>query len=186
MEDPASEIPSVIYMLTTGTPSEQKHTLETYFTPDSSFQHPFCRVSSFSDISIPLLGVINSRWVMWMIYRWYKFLSPKIAIEVHSVVQDLKKRVLYVEISQVFSLWFVPLYKSHVHFVAALHLTQFPDDKRYYIFKQEDHYQFNEFVKFVWPGGDTFLTIWQFTATLACIIGGLLLAPLTFWTWRRE
>lgn len=74
----------MIHSLTQGSPAEQKHALETYFTPDAAFQHPFCRVSGFSDISVPVVGMINSRWVILMIYRWYKIISPSIALEVHS------------------------------------------------------------------------------------------------------
>lgn len=68
-----------------GSPSEQKEALETYFAPNASFVHPFCRVSSFTNVSVPLVGEINSRWVIWMIYRWYKILSPKILLTVNSV-----------------------------------------------------------------------------------------------------
>ncbi|KAI1297560.1 hypothetical protein EDD11_007033 [Mortierella claussenii] len=85
MENPVKEIPYVIHSLTEGGPAEQEQALETYFTSNCAFMHPYCRVPSFSDLSVPLIGVINSRWVLWMIYRWYKFLSPKIVLEVHSV-----------------------------------------------------------------------------------------------------
>lgn len=64
---------------------EQKNALEKYFQPNASFEHPFCRVPSFSKFSMPLIGVINSRWVIWMIYRWYKILSPRIILDVHSL-----------------------------------------------------------------------------------------------------
>ncbi|KAF9103326.1 hypothetical protein BGX27_010624 [Mortierella sp. AM989] len=177
MENPVEEIPYVIHSLTQGTPAEQKHTLDTYFTPDSAFMHPYCRVFGFSDHSVPLVGIINSRWVIWMIYRWYKVLSPKIALEVHSVVLDDSQNVLYIQISQVFSLWYVPYHRSHVHLLTQLHLSQSSHDKKYYIHKQEDHYQINEMVKFIWPNGDIVLTFWQFISTLFCIIGSLLFAP---------
>jgi hypothetical protein len=79
------EIPHIIHTLTEGSPLEQKNALETYFHPNASFEHPFCRVPSFSKFTIPMIGVINSRWVIWMIYRWYKILSPRIILDVHSV-----------------------------------------------------------------------------------------------------
>lgn len=82
---PVKEIPYLIHTLTEGSPLAQKTALETYFHPTASFVHPFCRVPSFSNLSIPLIGVINSRWVIWMIYRWYKILSPRIVLDVHSV-----------------------------------------------------------------------------------------------------
>lgn len=80
------EIPGVIHALTEGSPVQQKKTLETYFTPDASFTHPLCRTGSFAHLSLPGgLGEINSRWVIWMIYRWYKILSPRIELGVDSV-----------------------------------------------------------------------------------------------------
>ncbi|KAI7817184.1 hypothetical protein BC939DRAFT_466734 [Gamsiella multidivaricata] len=180
MEHPVQEISSVIKGLTQGSPAEQKHVLETYFTTDAAFQHPFCHVPSFSNVSVPLVGVVDSRWVIWMIYRWYKILSPRIALKVHAAVLDQRQQILYVQISQVFSLWFVPFYKSHVQLVSALHLSRTSDDSKYYIHKQEDLYQVNEFVKFVWPYGDIVLTIWQCFMALLCVVGALLLAPLTW------
>jgi hypothetical protein len=83
------EIPQIVHALTEGPPSEQKRALETYFTPDASFEHPFCRVPSFSKASIPFFGDINSRWVIWMVYRWYKILSPRTILDVHSVGMSL-------------------------------------------------------------------------------------------------
>src|SRR5277367_4692972 len=79
------EIPHIIHTLTEGSPLEQKTALEKYFQPNASFEHPFCRVPNFSRFSMPLIGVINSRWVIWMIYRWYKILSPRIIVDVHSL-----------------------------------------------------------------------------------------------------
>ncbi|KAF9360858.1 hypothetical protein BGX34_007458 [Mortierella sp. NVP85] len=188
MNHPVKEISSVIHRLTQGSPAEQKHALETYFTPDATFQHPFCRVSSFSDISVPIVGTINSRWVILMIYRWYKIISPSIALEVHSAalypVYDQQQQVIYAQVSQVFNPWFVPFYKPHVRLVTVLHLKRSLDDKinsnKYYIQKQEDQYQFNEFIKFVCPFGDLILAFWQMVVTIFCIGGALLLAPLTW------
>lgn len=76
------QISSVIHSLTEGSPADQKNALDTYFLPDSSFIHPLCRVPSFEKYSLPLIGEINSRWVIWMIYRWYKILSPRIVLNV--------------------------------------------------------------------------------------------------------
>jgi hypothetical protein len=79
---PERQISHVIHLLTEGSPAEQKDALDAYFLPDASFIHPLCRVPSFSHISLPLIGEINSRWVIWMIYRWYKILSPRIVLNV--------------------------------------------------------------------------------------------------------
>lgn len=184
-------------------------TIETYFTPDATFLHPICRVSGFSDRHFPVFGTINSRWVIWMIYRWYKILSPKIVLDVTSTgmfdqydfieldnsshrnlkrvlttsVYDQKQQLLYVGIHQVFSLFFVPFYKSDVKLVTVLHLSYHSDKNKYFITSQEDLYQSNEVVKFFWPGGATVIWAWQWVATFACILGSLFLYPIT---WAEE
>lgn len=76
------QISNIIHSLTEGSPVDQKTALETYFLPDSGFIHPLCRVPSFKSYTIPLIGEINSRWVIWMVYRWYKILSPRIVLNV--------------------------------------------------------------------------------------------------------
>jgi hypothetical protein len=65
-----------------GGPLEQRDALEAYFLPDAFFIHPLCRVPNFSRFDLPVIGDINSRWVIWMIYRWYKILSPRIILDV--------------------------------------------------------------------------------------------------------
>jgi hypothetical protein len=67
-----AEIGPIIKLLCTAPPAEQRAAIETYFTPTASFTHPFCRTGSFS----------NSQWLIVIIYRWYKILSPHIDIEV--------------------------------------------------------------------------------------------------------
>ena len=84
MEYPTKEVREVIRKLTQGTPEEQRETLGFYFTPDAAFEHPFCRITSFYK-TIPFLGDIESRWLLYMIYRWYRFLSPEIILDINSV-----------------------------------------------------------------------------------------------------
>lgn len=80
----AQEIASVIDTLTKGTPQQQEDALNTYFLPNASFIHPFCRVPSFSQGSIPLARDLDSRWLILGIYRWYRTLSPRIDLTVDS------------------------------------------------------------------------------------------------------
>lgn len=94
--------------------------------------------------------------------------------------------------SQVFAVWFIPFYRAKVDFVALLTLTtQKPDVSyrreglqysdvtaerrpRYYIAKQEDHYQVNDFINFLMPGLGPMLCRWgQNLATIACVVGVL-------------
>jgi hypothetical protein len=186
----------VIHLLVEGSPSDQKNTLEAYFVPHASFTHPLCRVPSFSHYSFPLIGEIDSRWVIWMIYRWYKILSPRIILDVecggkypsfnskrsvHNYILEFnqKSSILFVEIRQIFSLFFVPFYKSNVHLTTKLHLVYCKNDQKYYIRSQEDLYQLNEVVKFFWPGGATIIWLWQMFTTALCLFGALALAPVT-------
>lgn len=132
-----------------------------------------------------------------MIYRWYKILSPRIVLTVEcngtlrprrphanpslNITEfNQNSNIFFVEIHQIFSLFFIPFYKSNVHLTTKLHLVQSEDDKKYYIKGQEDLYQLNEVVKFFWPGGSTILWFWQLFNTLMCIAGALILAPITW------
>jgi len=185
MEHPKRQVPNVIHLLTEGSPADQRDALDAYFLPDASFIHPLCRVPSFSSISLPLVGEINSRWVIWMIYRWYKILSPRIVLDVECNEYNQKSQLLFVEIHQIFSLFFVPFYKSNVHLTTKIRLVQSENDGKYYIKSQEDLYQLNEVVKFFWPGGATIIWLWQIFTTGLCILGALVLAPLT-WMEQRH
>jgi hypothetical protein len=92
---------------------------------------------------------------------------------------DQKTATLYVTISQLFSIWFVPFYDSHVILVTVLNLSLDTETNKYTIVSQQDHYQTNEVVKFFWPGGNLLLLAWQNLATFFCIIGAILLSPIT-------
>ncbi|KAK3339302.1 hypothetical protein B0H65DRAFT_531358 [Neurospora tetraspora] len=127
MEHPVKDVRRVIRTLCQGSPQEQGETLERYFTPSASFVHPFCRVPHFDKIYIPGYGFLNSRELIQYIYKWYKILSPKIDIEVESAVFDQRLSLLYVNIAQTFSIWFLPFHKSPVRLVSVLHLV--PEDE---------------------------------------------------------
>ncbi len=96
-----------------------------------------------------------------------------------------KSCILFVDIHQIFSLFFVPFYKSDVRLTTKLQLVHSANDGKYYVQSQEDLYQLNEVVKFFWPGGATTIWLWQFFATGICILGALLLAPVT-WVEQRH
>jgi len=140
-----------------------------------------------------------------MIYRWYKILSPRIVLNVecdgsfsqltplpkqylsHSETPEFNQNssILFVDIHQIFSLFFVPFYKSNVRLTTKLQLVHSAHDGKYYIQSQEDLYQLNEVVKFFWPGGATIIWLWQVFATGLCILGALMLAPIT-WVEQRH
>jgi len=206
MEHPVREIDGVITSLTTGTPEEQEATLNTYFLRTASFTHPFCRVPSFAKGTIPLAHDVDSLWVILSIYRWYRILSPRIAINIESAVLDQRTSTLYVSIKQTFSLWFVPFYKAPVRLTTVLKLAQRtnwdsdetvarnnitegrepaalagPGQERakYFVESQEDLYQVNDFLNFLLPGAGPMLWfLWQVYATGLCVLGSLVFLPL--------
>ncbi|KAI9932488.1 hypothetical protein ASPWEDRAFT_22264 [Aspergillus wentii DTO 134E9] len=184
MDDPVLEVPTVISLLTQSPPSLQQKTIEKFFTPSASFAHPFCRVWSFR----------GSRWALIKIYQWYKIMSPRIELQVHSVAYDEKNLKLYVNLSQIFSIWVVPFHVAPVNLTTVLTLTTDPgnDDKHltngeqklYYISHQEDLYQTSEFIKFLLPHvGHLFVLIFHVFATFFCILGVAALWPLM---WLEE
>jgi len=115
-----------------------------------------------------------------MIYRWYKILSPRIVLDIECDEYNQKSQILFVDIHQIFSIFFVPFYKSDVHLTTKIKVVHSEQDGKYYIKSQEDLYQLNEVVKFFWPGGATILWLWQVFATGMCILGALFFAPITW------
>ncbi|KAL4952279.1 hypothetical protein BDW69DRAFT_168082 [Aspergillus filifer] len=174
MEDPVKEIPKVIHLLTQSPPSLQETTIDRFFTSNASFVHPFCRVWSYD----------GSRWAVKKIYQWYKIMSPHIDLKVNSVAYDKDNLKLYVSMHQVFSIWVIPFHTAPVNLTTVLSLTTDADadgEKRYYITKQEDLYQTDEFIKFVVPyGGQLAVLMWHAFATLFSIMGVFVLYPVMF------
>ncbi|PLN75689.1 hypothetical protein BDW42DRAFT_197632 [Aspergillus taichungensis] len=171
MENPVRDITNVIRQLTQGPPEIQSWAIDRYFTSDATFVHPFCRV----------WGKAGGRDGIKIIFQWYKIMSPEISLDVNSIAYDKEHLRLYVNISQVFSIWLVPFYRAPVTLTTVLDLTRDPGDgrplpdanaQRYYIAKQEDLYQTSEFIKFVVPwGGSSLVMLWQTLATLFCLVG---------------
>lgn len=75
MDIPVEEIEGVIRQLCQGSPKEQENAINTYFTPDAEFIHPFIRTWSFQ----------GSRWLILKIYQWYKIMSPNIEMTVNGI-----------------------------------------------------------------------------------------------------
>ncbi|KAI1769512.1 hypothetical protein GGR53DRAFT_461234 [Hypoxylon sp. FL1150] len=210
MERPESQIRGIIRSLTEGSREEQERVLEHYFLPDAYFTHPFCRVPSFGDYVIPFTNrTVNSLRFIYLIYQWYHVLSPDIKLDIDSVAFDKQQNQLYVSLRQTFTLWFVPfsLWQANVRLVTVLNLDYRPIDEtgkptlsvdgaasvptsdadsdinmQYFIKGQEDHYQVEDFVKFVAPWGASFLWIlWQLFATVICAVGVALLRGPVAW-----
>ncbi|KAH6659492.1 hypothetical protein BKA67DRAFT_15603 [Truncatella angustata] len=201
MDHPVHQIGGVIEALCTQTIAEQQAALDDYFTPDAFFVHPLCRVPSFSGTKV--LGTeINSLWLLKYIYQWYRVLSPHIDLTIESTVFDQKANLLYLTMRQTFTLWFVPfsLWQAHVKLVTVCTLVNLPVNQdgrmllnngqtapgdqtvatRWFIKGQEDHYQLEEWLKFIAPFGASlvwkFLQLWN---TALCWLGVLFLWPVT-------
>ena len=95
--------------------------------------------------------------------------------------------MLYLNITQVFKVWFIPFYAATVNLTTVLQLIQgsrtrrtVPESDKYYIQSQEDLYQVDEFVKFFLPFhiGTTIVAFWHWIATWCCIIGAIVLGPV--------
>ncbi|KAF2134560.1 hypothetical protein P153DRAFT_4623 [Dothidotthia symphoricarpi CBS 119687] len=175
MENPVKEISGVIHLLTQSPPSIQRETIETYFTPNASFTHPFCRTGSWGSKS-----GLSSRFLIQTIYRWYKIMSPNIDITVRSVAFDEPNLLLYVQIFQIFRAWIVPFYYAPVNLTTVITLQRNEGDGKYYIAEQNDLYQVDQFVKFVAPGSWVLVWLLQFWATFFCVLGTVAGIPITW------
>lgn len=174
MDNPVTEISGVVHSLTQTTPSKQRQTIFTYFTPNASFTHPFCRTGSWERSQ-----TLNSRLAILYIYRWYKILSPRIDLQVNSIAYDAANLTLYLHISQTFRIWFIPFYAAPVSLVTVLKLAQDKASKKYLIRSQEDLYQTTEFARFAIPLGHFAVIAWQLLATLFCVLGAVVFYPQT-------
>ncbi|KAK9422705.1 hypothetical protein SUNI508_00568 [Seiridium unicorne] len=201
MDHPVHQIGGIVDSLCTRTIAEQQAALNDYFTPDAFFVHPLCRVPSFSGFEV--LGTeINSLWLLKYVYQWYRILSPHIDLTVDSAVFDQRTSLLYLTMRQTFTLWFIPfsLWQAHVKLVTVLTLVNRPVDQdghmlpnnspiapgdqtistRWFIKGQEDHYQMEEWLKFIAPFGASLVwQSWQLFATALCWLGVVFLWPVT-------
>lgn len=180
MEHPKDQVSHVIRMLTEGSPVQQRDAIELYFKPDASLIHPLCRVPSFSRVTFPFLWDINSRWVISLIYRWYKILSPQIIIHIDSIEHEQKSNTIYCELRQEFSKIFVPFYRNSAHLTTKLILHYEEHEGKYYIKTQEDLYQPDQLIRYFFPGGSALILLFQYFAAYFCVIGALILAPITW------
>lgn len=111
----------------------------------------------------------------------------------NSLAFDEDKLKLYVNMSQIFTIWLVPFHVAPVTLTTVLDLTYDSvksdattngDHKLYYISKQEDLYQTSEFVKFIMPHiGYWIIFGWHLIASLFCLLGVTLLWPIL---WLEE
>lgn len=99
---------------------------------------------------------------------------------------DEKNARLYVSLSQIFKIFFVPFYSAHVNLTTVLDLIDIPllgtdssAPTKYYIEQQNDLYQVNDWIKFALPG---FWVLWwvaQLVGTFLSIVGAIALSSVT-------
>ncbi|KAI3397756.1 hypothetical protein diail_10409 [Diaporthe ilicicola] len=125
MENPEQEIRQVVRSLCQGTPEEQRRTIDRYFTPDAEFVHPFCIAPRFNqgDLVLPGLRSLSSRDALRGIFQWYRMLSPKIVIDIDTALHDKERDKMYLDMRQIFSIWFAPAYHARVRLVTVLDLV---------------------------------------------------------------
>lgn len=86
---------------------------------------------------------------MLKIYQWYRVLSPRIGLRVDNVVFDREREVMYVEVVQMFKLFFLPVDPLPAKLVTRLELRKIKN--LYYISRQEDFYHTIDFARLVLP-----------------------------------
>ena len=98
-----------------------------------------------------------------------------------STAYDSTNMILFLNITQLFSLWFVPFHHANVTLTTELYLTRPPSSNKYYITAQNDLYQNDQLLRFLAPFGvaELFVHLWQYSSTLMCLLGAFLLAPAT-------
>ena len=149
MQNPVREIPNVIHLLSTNASSEaQRRAIETYFLPDAVFTHTICSATP--------------RHRILAIYRWYHIISPVVDLSVNSVAFDEANRTLYVSMRQSLTFWIFPWISPSASLVTVLNLEKLGPDQnqfaqngadpsrdRWYIARQSDYYDTDEFSKFI-------------------------------------
>lgn len=93
---------------------------------------------------------------------------------------DEPNLLLYVQLFQIFRIWVIPFYYAPVELTTVITLEHNQEDGKYYIAKQNDLYQVDQFMKFLVPGSWVLVLLWQFWATFFCIIGVILGVPITW------
>ncbi|KAG7452038.1 uncharacterized protein BT62DRAFT_881857 [Guyanagaster necrorhizus] len=140
MEHPADEISSVVSLITTAVaPEIQQDGIQRYFTPDAGFRHPLCAVRPGPGSRERILGL----------YQWYRVMSPKIDLDVKSIVYDKPQGILILDVVQSFHIRLSPFKPAPSRLVVRLTLKEV--DRLYYIAFQEDFYHPDDLMSLVVP-----------------------------------
>lgn len=82
-------------------------------------------------------------------------------------------------IFQIFRIWLIPFYYAPVYLTSVIKLERNDDDEKYYVKSQDDLYAIDQWIRFIAPGGWILVYLWQFWASFFCVIGTIVLHPIT-------
>lgn len=82
-------------------------------------------------------------------------------------------------IFQVFRIWLIPFYYAPVYLTSVIKLERNDEEGKYYIDSQDDLYAVDQWIRFIAPGGWMLVQLWQFWASFFCVIGAVMLHPIT-------
>ncbi|WFD35969.1 hypothetical protein MCUN1_002840 [Malassezia cuniculi] len=148
MEDPKRDITDVVKGLVSAkNANEQRDTLQHYFLPDASFDHPLCAVSSYSNSRDT--GILP-------IYQWLRIFFKDTLVVVDQIAFDEDSGQLYFRATQTLR---APIL----------------NDKKYYVQSQQDYYSFQELPGKFFPMTSVLIEVTKlfigfFIAVLATII----------------
>ena len=91
---------------------------------------------------------------------------------------DEANLTLYVSIFQIFRIWLIPFYYAPVFLTSVIKL-EYNDDEKYYIASQDDLYAVDQWIRFIAPGGWILVHLWQLWASFFCVVGAIVLHPIT-------
>jgi hypothetical protein len=127
----------------------------------------------------------------------YKIMSPHVEVRINSVAYDSAQLRLYVDISQTFSIWLIPFHTSHVSFITVLQLVAIRTgrsesrssavslaedrdaDVKYLITSQDDLYQLDQWVRFIWFTGWFWIRSFQYFGMICSVLGAYLFGWVT-------
>ncbi|GAB7349149.1 hypothetical protein MBLNU459_g8089t1 [Dothideomycetes sp. NU459] len=205
MDDPVSEIPHVISLLCETAPSTQLAAVEKYFTPSAEFVHPFCRTGSsassrwlitrvyrwykilsprvsarvhsvsFDERNLVLYVGITQVFAIWAIPTHRSEVS--LVTVLHLTRQTLPPSVDYSDNNNNNNKNGTTGEKSYAEVTATSNKVE----GKYYITSQNDLYQTDQFIKFVLPWFSLVVPLWQFFATLVCVVMSYLFYPVTWY-----
>lgn len=134
MQNPAQEVEYVVKALVEARDAtEQAIALRTYYTPNASFDHPLCSVTS---------GKQSRDHGLLQIYQWLRCMSNS-TIVVHSKAFDSQKNQLFLEATQTLRPTLAPFVGIPAKIFVVLRLVK-GNDGKYYVLRQEDYYAIQE------------------------------------------